>query len=78
MLKGLTNVIVAVIIAFWIGAISIFSIQNITAVSLKFLFWESIQLPIGVLLSFCLGGGLIIGGFLPFLFKPSKRRRKLN
>ncbi|MGK7883698.1 MAG: lipopolysaccharide assembly protein LapA domain-containing protein [Crocosphaera sp.] len=78
MLKGLTNVIVAVIIAFWIGAIAIFSIQNVTAVSLKFLFWESIQLPIGVLLSFCLGGGLIIGGFFPFLFKPSKRRRKLN
>ncbi|CCQ61935.1 lipopolysaccharide assembly protein LapA domain-containing protein [Crocosphaera watsonii] len=76
MLKQLTNVMVAVMMAFWIGAIAIFSIQNITGVSLKFLFWESIELPIGVLLSFCLGGGLIVGSFLPFLLKPSRRIRK--
>ena len=76
MLKLFTNVIVAVVMAFWIGAIAIFSIQNITAVSLKFLFWESIQLPIGVLLSFCVGGGFVLGSFLPFFFKPSKRKRK--
>ncbi len=76
MLKRLTNVMVAVVIAFWIGAIAIFSIQNITAVSLKFLVWESIKLPIGVLLSFCVGGGFILGSFLPFLFKPSKGKRK--
>ena len=76
MLKLFTNLIVAVLIAFWIGAIAIFSIQNITTVSLKFLFWESIKLPIGVLLSFCAGGGFILGSFIPFLFKPPKRRTK--
>ncbi|MGK7959437.1 lipopolysaccharide assembly protein LapA domain-containing protein [Crocosphaera sp.] len=76
MLKILTNLIIAVLLAFWLGAIAIFSIQNITAVSLKFLVWESIKLPIGILLSFCVGGGLIIGSFFPLLFKQSKRPRK--
>lgn len=32
------------------GAIALFSVQNATAVSLRFLAWQSIQLPVGVLL----------------------------
>ncbi|WP_448534229.1 lipopolysaccharide assembly protein LapA domain-containing protein [Parathermosynechococcus lividus] len=32
------------------GAIAVFSVQNATAVSLRFLVWQSIQLPLGVLL----------------------------
>ncbi|MGK7957270.1 MAG: lipopolysaccharide assembly protein LapA domain-containing protein [Crocosphaera sp.] len=67
---------VALLIAVWIGAIAIFSIQNITAVSLKFLFWESIKLPVGVLLSFCVAGGFVLGSVLPFLFTSSQRKRK--
>ncbi len=76
MIKLLTNLIIALLLAFWLGAIAVFSIQNITAVSLKFLVWESIKLPIGVLLSLCVGGGLIMGSFLPLLLKTSKRSRK--
>ncbi len=76
MLRLLTNVMVALLIAFWIGAIAIFSIQNITTVAVKFLFWESIKLPVGVLLSFCVAGGFLLGSFLPFLFKPSQSKRK--
>lgn len=67
---------VALVMAFWIGAIAIFSIQNITAVSLKFLFWESIKLPVGVLLSFCAAGGFLLGSVLPVLFQPSQRKKK--
>ncbi|EAZ91160.1 lipopolysaccharide assembly protein LapA domain-containing protein [Crocosphaera chwakensis] len=76
MLQILANIIISIVVGFWIGAIAIFSIQNITAVSLKFLLWESIKLPIGVLLSFCVGGGFIVGGLLPFLLKPFKRKKK--
>ncbi len=32
------------------GAIALFSVQNATAVSLRFLVWQSIQLPLGLLL----------------------------
>ncbi len=76
MLKILTNLIIAALLAFWVGAIAIFSIQNITAVSLKFLLWQTIKLPVGVLLAFAVGGGLMIGSLLPLLWKPSKRPRK--
>jgi putative membrane protein len=60
-MKFLANLLAALLIAHWIGTIAIFSIQNITEVSLKFLTFESISLPVGVLLSFCVGIGLVIG-----------------
>ncbi|MGB5593765.1 MAG: LapA family protein [Crocosphaera sp.] len=76
MLQTLKNLIIAALLAFWVGAIAIFSIQNITAVSLKFLLWQTIKLPVGVLLAFAVGGGLMIGSLLPLLWKPSKSPRK--
>ncbi|MEA5509991.1 LapA family protein [Crocosphaera sp. UHCC 0190] len=76
MLKLLTNFMVAGLIAFWLGAIAIFSIQNITAVSLTFLLWQSIKLPIGVLLAFCVSGGFILGALLPILWQPLKPKGK--
>ena len=63
------NFINSLIVAAWISAIAVFSIQNIEAVSLKFLFWESIQFPIGVLLAFCAGVGFMMGSFIPLLWQ---------
>ncbi|HAC63744.1 MAG TPA: DUF1049 domain-containing protein [Cyanothece sp. UBA12306] len=80
-MKTITNLITSLIIAFWLGAIAIFSIQNITEISLKFLVWQSIKLPVGVLLAFSIGGGLILGVLLiPLLTgsKSSKRKRSLR
>jgi uncharacterized integral membrane protein len=59
-------------IAFWFGIIAIFSIQNITEISLKFLMFESIKFPIGVLLSFCIGGGMVLGSLMTILWEHSK------
>jgi uncharacterized integral membrane protein len=76
-MKILSNVIISVIIAGWMITLSVFSIQNITEVSLKVLIFESIKLPVGVLLSFCVGGGLILGAIAPILFlKPQSRQRR--
>ncbi|MGK7938942.1 MAG: LapA family protein [Crocosphaera sp.] len=69
------NIIISILLAFWLGAIATFSIQNITMVSLKFLLWKSIELPIGVLLSFCVGGGLIMGSLFPLFLKRTRRKR---
>jgi lipopolysaccharide assembly protein A len=54
-----------VILALLISAIAIISIQNIEIVSLKFLLWESVKLPFGVLLALAISFGLIIGSFFP-------------
>jgi uncharacterized integral membrane protein len=64
--------------AVWMGIVAVFSIQNIEAISLKFFTFETIRLPVGVLLSFCLALGLILGAIAPLLLPPSqsaKRRR---
>ncbi|MDJ0681647.1 MAG: LapA family protein [Xenococcaceae cyanobacterium MO_167.B52] len=64
-----TNFISSVILAIGIGAIAIFSIQNIKPVSVQFLMFESIQFPVGVLLAFCAGIGIILGSLLPIVWQ---------
>jgi hypothetical protein len=59
--------------------IAVFAVQNITPVSLRLFVFESIQLPIGILLAFCIGFGLILGAFLPLLWqRPAKRRTRIE
>jgi uncharacterized integral membrane protein len=72
-MKIFTNFLSSLIMAGWIGAIAVFSIQNIQQVSLKFLTFQSIKLPIGVLLAFCLGFGFLLGSLLPLLWQRSRR-----
>lgn len=75
-MKTFANLLSSSILAAWIGAIAVFSIQNIQNVSLQFLIWRSIDLPVGVLLAFCAGGGIILGSFLPLLWQKSRRSRR--
>lgn len=74
-MKTFTNLLTSLIIAAWIGTISVFSIQNIQAVSLKFFTFESIKLPVGVLLSFCVGVGMVLGGIAPLFWQAPKSRQ---
>ncbi len=53
------------IVTIWIVAIALISVQNATLVSLKFLLWQSVPLPTGLLLAIALGSGLLLGGAMP-------------
>jgi lipopolysaccharide assembly protein A len=53
------------IVAILIIAIAILSVQNATLVSLKFLLWQTVPLPGGLLLSIALGSGILWGGAVP-------------
>lgn len=80
-MKNFANLIAATLIMGWIVSVSVFSIQNIQPVSIRFLFWQSITMPIGVLLAFCVGFGLIFGAILPILgrlFLTSKKKKPFN
>jgi len=68
-MKTLLNLIVATLMMGWIVSIAVFSIQNIETVAVRFLVFESIKMPVGVLLAFCAGFGLIIGAILPLLWQ---------
>ena len=68
-MKALTNLLTSVIVATWIAAIAILSVQNATLVSLKFLSLESIQLPVGIILAFSVGIGVIAGAIIPWIWQ---------
>ncbi|MFB8789751.1 MAG: lipopolysaccharide assembly protein LapA domain-containing protein [Potamolinea sp.] len=75
-MKTITNLITSIILASWVSAIAILSIQNITLVSLKFLNWETIQIPFGVVLAFSFGVGAIAAAIAPLFLQLSGRRRE--
>jgi uncharacterized integral membrane protein len=67
-MKILVNLIASVVVALWIGAIAILSVQNFTSVSLKFLNFQSIQIPVGLVIAFSVGLGMVGGALIqPFL-----------
>jgi uncharacterized integral membrane protein len=58
-MKSLANLLTSLIVASWVIAIAILSVQNATPVSLRFLTFQSIQLPVGLVLAFSAGLGII-------------------
>ncbi len=75
-MSALTNLLISTIAAIWIVVIALLSVQNATIVSLKFLFWQSIDLPWGLVLAGMVGVGFTIGGCLPLLGNNSTPNRK--
>ncbi len=73
-MKQVINLINALIISFWLIVVAVLSIQNVDGISLKFLVWQSIEIPLGVLLSFALGCGVILGAIFPW-FSFGKTRK---
>jgi uncharacterized integral membrane protein len=58
-MKNFIPILISLIVAIWVVVIAIISVQNATPVSLKFLTFESIQIPIGLLLAFSASIGLL-------------------
>ncbi|MBD2435459.1 LapA family protein [Nostoc sp. FACHB-110] len=58
-MKTIANLLISVVVAVWIVAIAIISVQNATPVSLKFLSFQSIQIPVGLVLAFSAALGVI-------------------
>jgi uncharacterized integral membrane protein len=75
-MKTITNLLTSLILAGWIGAIAILSIQNITPVSLKFLVFQTIQIPVGIVLAFSVGIGAIAGAIVPVVWQLAEGQRQ--
>ncbi len=58
-MKNLANLLTSLVVAIWVVAIAIISVQNATPISLKFFTFESIQIPLGLVLAFSAGVGII-------------------
>jgi uncharacterized integral membrane protein len=72
-MKAFANLLTSLIVAGWISAIAILSIQNFTPVSLKFLSFETIQVPVGIVLAFSVATGVIGGAIAPVLWQLAGR-----
>jgi uncharacterized integral membrane protein len=59
--------------ALWVIAIAILSVQNATPVSIQFLTLRSVEMPFGVVLGFCVAGGMIATVLLVLLLGSPKR-----
>ena len=68
----------SVAIAFWIIAIAIISVQNATPITLKFLTFESISIPVGLLLAFCICLGIMGMALLLPLWSLTRSRQTLS
>ena len=60
-MKSLIYLLAAVVLASWAIAIAILSVQNATPVTLTFLAFRSIQMPVGIVLAFSAAIG-VLGG----------------
>lgn len=63
-MKVITPILTSLIVGLWASAIAILSVQNATLISLKFLAFQSIQLPIGLILAFSFSVGVIVAALL--------------
>jgi uncharacterized integral membrane protein len=52
--------IIGIVLALWVVAIAILSVQNATPISLQFFGLSSIQIPVGVMLAFFAAGGMVV------------------
>ncbi len=79
-MNNFSSFLISIILAAFLIIFSIFSIQNITLVSLKFFIFQSINFPIGIILSLTFSMGILLGNILPFLFfsgtKSSEKSKK--
>lgn len=55
----MARLVATVIAAFWVCAIALIAAQNGSPVSLQFLGFESIRIPFGILLAFCVATGMV-------------------
>ena len=72
-MNTISNFLASAIVGGWIMTMAVFAIQNIQPVSLKFLQFESIKVPIGILLAFSLGIGFFMAAVIPTFLRKSKK-----
>jgi uncharacterized integral membrane protein len=70
-MKTIPLLAISFLVAILASAIGIISVQNATPVSLNFIFFQSIQMPVGVVLAMSMSAGLIGGALLQPLWNLS-------
>ena len=80
-MKTIPLLAISFLVAILASAIGIISVQNAASVSLNFMFFKSIQVPVGVVLAMSVSAGLIVAALLQPLWNISdsqNSRRKFQ
>lgn len=65
------NLLMSIIVAVWVSAIALISVQNARPVSLRFLVFQSVEIPLGLVMAFSATLGMIgMGLTLPLQGSP--------
>ncbi|MEG4804950.1 LapA family protein [Microcoleus sp. ARI1-B5] len=70
-MKTIPLLAISFLVAILASAIGILSVQNAAPVALNFIFFKSIQMPVGVVLAMSISAGLIGGALLQPLWNLS-------
>ncbi|EAW33457.1 lipopolysaccharide assembly protein LapA domain-containing protein [Lyngbya sp. PCC 8106] len=63
-MKIISPILTCLILAIVISAIAIISVQNATPISIQFLTFQSVKIPVGVVLAFGVAVGLVFTSIL--------------
>ena len=80
-MKTIPLLAISFLVAILASAIGIISVQNAASVSLNFMFFKSIQVPVGLVLAMSVSAGLIVAALLQPLWNISdsqNSRRKFQ
>ncbi|MBD2066664.1 LapA family protein [Leptolyngbya sp. FACHB-671] len=55
----MANFLTSVIVAGWVCAIALISVQNARPVTIQFLFLQSVEIPLGLVLASCVALGMV-------------------
>ncbi|KJH71097.1 lipopolysaccharide assembly protein LapA domain-containing protein [Aliterella atlantica] len=75
-MRTTANLVISLAVAFWVIAIAVISLKNVTPISLKFLTFESIQLPFFLVIAFSVCAGIILMALIQPLWSISGSRRR--
>lgn len=70
-MKTIPLLAISFLVAILASAIGILSVQNAAPVALNFIFFKSIQMPVGVVLAMSISAGLIVAALLQPLWNLS-------
>lgn len=74
-MRTIANLLTSLVVATWVVAIAVLSLKNVTPVSLKFLTYQSIQLPFFLVLAFSASLGMIVMALIQPLWGNASSRQ---
>jgi uncharacterized integral membrane protein len=55
----MVNFLTSLIVAVWVSAIALISVQNASPISLRFIAFQSVEMPVGLVLAFSVAIGMM-------------------